>query len=399
MKFALENDILDITNIQVQIEMKRKYEYLEMHNHSIWFNENNQKWYTYLDDDSKRGYSLKKRNSQELIEDLVVKYYQDKENDPYLREVFDMWNDERLAFGELSAQTHNRYNNDLKRFFPKNCPLCQKKFRLISEHDLEMFIKSTIHENNMTAKAYSGLRTIIRGMFKYGKRRGFTSISITTFFGDLDLSKRIFQRRVVDKDAEVFNEDEIRIVTAYLRKKDQIRDLGILLAFETGMRVGELSGLKKTDLGKRQIHVQRTEITYKDPETDERICEVRDFPKSEAGDRYLIIPKSSTETINRILELSDKTSEYLFSEQGKRIRANAFNRRLGRVCDDLNIRHKSMHKVRKTYGTTLIDNQVDESLVASQMGHKDISTTKKYYYFCNKNDETKMEQIDKALSS
>ena len=399
MKFAVENDILDITNIQVQIEMKRKQEYLELHNHSIWFNENCQKWYTYLDDESKRGYSLRKRNSKDAIEDLVVKYYKDKENDPYIREVFEMWNNERLQFGELSVQTYNRYSNDFKRFFPKHCILCQKKFKLITENELEKFIKGTIHENNMTAKAYSGLRTIIRGMFKYAKRRGFTQISITTFFGDLDLSKKIFQRRVVDKEAEVFNEDEIRMVTAYLRMKGKIRDLAILLAFQTGLRVGELSGLKKTDLENRQIHVQRTEITYKDPETKERVCEVRDFPKSEAGDRYLIIPESALGTINAILQFSDKKSDYLFSENGKRIRANAFNRRLGRICDELKIRHKSMHKVRKTYGTTLIDNNVDESLVASQMGHKDISTTKKYYYFCNKNDSTKMEQIDKALSN
>lgn len=38
-----------------------------------------------------------------------------------------------------------------------------------------------------------------------------------------------------------------------------------------------------------------------------------------------------------------------------------------------------MHKIRKTYGTTLIDNNVDDALVAEMMGHKDISTTKKYY--------------------
>lgn|GEM_PF-5193720 len=70
------------------------------------------------------------------------------------------------------------------------------------------------------------------------------------------------------------------------------------MAFETGMRVGELSGLCKSDIDERQIHVQRTEITYKDPETGERICEVRDFPKSEAGDRYLIIPDSALKTIS-----------------------------------------------------------------------------------------------------
>ena len=138
-------------------------------------------------------------------------------------------------------------------------------------------------------------------------------------------------------------------------------------------------------------------MTYKDPKSKQRICEVRDFPKTEAGDRYLIIPDSAIVVLEKILELN-KNSEYLFSENGRRIRSNAFNRRLTRVCDELHIKHRSMHKIRKTYGTTLLDAQVNESTVAEQMGHKDIATTKRYYYRSNKSDNTKFEQINKALS-
>ncbi|MEF2764312.1 MAG: tyrosine-type recombinase/integrase [Mediterraneibacter sp.] len=93
-----------------------------------------------------------------------------------------------------------------------------------------------------------------------------------------------------------------------------------------------------------------------------------------------------------------KNSEYLFSEGGKRVRSNAFNRRLTRVCDELHLKHRSMHKIRKTYGTTLLDANVDESTVAEQMGHKDIATTKRFYYRSNKSDNTKLEQINRALS-
>ena len=71
--------------------------------------------------------------------------------------------------GEISNQSYNRYTNDFKRFFPKDCLLRQKKFRQITENDIEAFIKTTIHEKKLTSKTYSGLRTIIRGIFKYGK--------------------------------------------------------------------------------------------------------------------------------------------------------------------------------------------------------------------------------------
>ena len=57
-----------------------------------------------------------------------------------------------------------------------------------------------------------------------------------------------------------------------------------------------------------------------------------------------------------------------------------------------------MHKIRKTYGTTLLDSDVDEKFVVEQMGHADITTTKKYYYFSNKSAESKMKQINAAIS-
>ena len=46
----------------------------------------------------------------------------------------------------------------------------------------------------------------------------------------------------------------------------------------------------------------------------------------------------------------------------------------------------------------MLDANVDESTVAEQMGHKDIATTKRFYYRSNKSDNTKLEQINRALS-
>ena len=57
-----------------------------------------------------------------------------------------------------------------------------------------------------------------------------------------------------------------------------------------------------------------------------------------------------------------------------------------------------MHKIRRTYATTLIDAGVPESLIIQQMGHKDISVTKTYYYYSNKAQETNDAEVEKALS-
>lgn len=219
LEFAFKNDTIDLVGIRNEYENMKREQYLEKHNHNVWQSKDG-KWKTYLDDESNpRGYVLKVRTTEKAIKDLIIKYYKDKELDPYIDQVFNEWNNQRLFFKEISKQSYNRYSNDFKRFFPKDCLLRQKKFRLITENDIETFIKTTIRDKELTPKVYSGLRTIIRGIFKYGKSQHFTDISITTFFGDLELSRRAFTRKVVDKESEVFNENEITIVKSYLQKR------------------------------------------------------------------------------------------------------------------------------------------------------------------------------------
>ena len=55
------------------------------------------------------------------------------------------------------------------------------------------------------------------------------------------------------------------------------------------------------------------------------------------------------------------------------------------VCEKCGVRYRSPHKLRKTYGTILMDNidsksNVGEKFVLSQMGHAEIAITKRHYY-------------------
>jgi integrase len=159
----------------------------------------------------------------------------------------------------------------------------------------------------------------------------------------------------------------------------------------------ELSALKFSDVNGKTIHIQRQEIKFKDPNTNRCVHEVKEFPKTDAGNRYIIITDSAIETIERIKELNPD-NDFMFVVNGKRILTNSYNDGISKVCKTLNIARKSMHKIRRTYGTTLIDHHVDESIIMEQMGHSDITTTKKFYYYSNKNQRSKELQIEKAIN-
>ena len=396
VKYALTHDIIDFNDLEMRVEEMRRREFLNQHTTKIWQNEHGQ-WLTYVrDKDGKRH--LRYRSTKEELEDYLVEFYKKQVKYDYIKDVFEAWSKEKLEFGEIQKQSYDKYCAEYYRFFRPELPICRKKMHNITELDLELFIKGCIRDHHLTRKTYSNLSLLLNGIFKYAKKRGITDLSISSFMGDLQLPKNIFEKKYKQKDKEVFDEDEIILVTEYLKENPDIWNLGLLLQFQTGMRIGEISALKWEDVDEKErcIHVQRTEKKYK-KDDGKWTVDAQDLTKTEAGTRSIILPSTAMETIRKTREINPD-GEYVFMNEGIRIRENTFNKRLERACKKLDIPVRSTHKIRKTYGTTLLDARVDDSFVAQQMGHTDVATTRKLYYFSNKNRRNKQRQIEAAIS-
>ncbi len=393
LQYIKDNDNLYLYRVQQAMIMKEREKYLELHTHNVWQGSNG-KWYTYLPE--KDGRKQVKRTTKERIDDAIVEHYKTQREEPSIDDTFSSWISQKLENKEISRGTFDRYSNDYKRFFADK-QIADRKIASVTEEDLELFIRKTIIDHQLPHKAYSNLRTLILGIFKYAKQKKYTAISISTFFQDLALPKTIFKKIIKNKEAQIYMENEIPQVTDYLKSKPTMVNLGLLLAFQTGLRCGELAALKPTDITGKAIHVQRQEIKYKDETTQKTVYEIKNYPKSDSGAREVIITDSALETIKMIEELNPD-GKFLFESNGTRLTYNNYNKTLYRVCKALNISQKSMHKIRRTYGTTLLDEGVDEILITQQMGHADISTTKTYYYYSNKTRKTNEAQIEKAIS-
>ena len=142
------------------------------------------------------------------MDDAIVDFYKAQANDPYIEQVFQQWISDKLSYGEITKQSYDRYETDFNRFFGGS-RLEKVKFRYITEDMLEDFIKRTIHDKKLTSKAWGGLRILINGIFKYGKKKRYTELSISQFMGDLDLSSKAFARKTRDKKKLVFTDEEI----------------------------------------------------------------------------------------------------------------------------------------------------------------------------------------------
>lgn len=390
LQYAVEHDMLDVQYVQDQIEMLKREELLKKHPYKIWQGKDG-KWRTYLPDEEK-GRSMKKRNTEAEIKNIVAEYWKEKTENPTVRELYDEWITDKLKRQEIVKETRDRYN---RQFDESLQEFGKRRIKTIEEFDIEDTILNAIYEHDLTAKGYSNLRTLFYGIFKRAKEKKMIDFSITEVIADMDISKKSF-RKVIKTDEElVFSEDETAKVTNYIMESDlDILNLGILLYFKSGARPGELVALKREDVMGRVLHIRRTEIFYKGDD-GKNVYEVRDFPKTAAGIREVILP-SSAEWVLKEIRKRNPFGEYLFEKNGGRIRTYTFTSRLKTICRKLGIVNKSLNKIRKTYGTILLDSGVEESLVIAQMGHTDTKTTKRYYYRNRKNLQQKSEVIDKV---
>lgn len=393
LNYALENGMIDVSTIQKTIEMNERKKYLEMHNHEVWQGKDGY-FYTKVDDETKPGgRRMIKKSQRKAVEDAIVEFYKGKSNEPTIESVFAEWTEQKLKYGEIQKQTQERYRVDFERFFTE---VKEKKIRYITEEELEDFIKSSIYDKKLTAKAWGNLRTLINGIFKYAKKKGYSSLSVTSFLGDLDISARSFSKnKMVDEEC-VFREDEMHKLVEALSKKITVPNLGVLLAAYTGMRMGEVAALKWEDIREDHIYVHRTQIRYQG-EDGRDIYEVRDFPKTEASIRKVVIVEGLKPILKQLRRINPFT-EYVFVKDGELIRKHVFLDCLYRACDRAKIPRRGMHSLRKTFATRLINSNIDEAVIKNQMGHTDIGTTKGYYYYNDKTFENMAESIGKVIN-
>ena len=392
LKYALENGIIDRNTIQMQIEMDKRKEYLEMHNSKIW-QSTDSKWYTYLPDLKKeKGKRLVKRKTKEEIEDIIVEYYKAHGIPQTIEKTFYEWLDKKVKFGEISQQTVNRYTVDFKKYF---LDFKNKDISLVTEDFLENFILDCIRNYNLKSKAWSNLRTILRGMFLFAKKKGYTNVSIVTFLSELDLSKKIFNHEKKADENVIYTQKEVDSIVSKISDYKNINDMAILFAIYTGMRVGEIVALKWQDINENYIHVNRTQIRYKDA-NGKIIHEIRDTPKTESSIRDVVIVDALRPVI-KALKRRNPFTEYVFDKNGECIHIHSVCTRLYSLCDFFGFPRKGMHALRRYYATKLINAGVEEMIIISQMGHTDIKTTRNHYYKNNSEQEYIFDRISSAI--
>lgn len=386
LKYASDNDIMSSLGISEYVMLSKKQKYLDKHKYKIWQSKDGQYWYTTFPDETRKQKRRQiRRNSRLELDMAIIEFWESQSDKVPIEDVFTEWNDHRLELNKISESTHLRNVQIFNKHFVE---IAQRPIDEMLPVDFSDFLEEQIPKHSLTNKAFSNLKGIVKGMLKLARKKEYINYTADDVFAILDVSDRSFRKVIKEDEDEVFNEEEMNVIIKYLIENKDAKNLGILLMFVTGIRVGELVALKHSDFKDNVVKIRRTETRIPKEEGNGSDYVVKEFPKSAAGVRSVVIPEEFL-WLSNVLSYGDP-DEYVFvNEDRERLTTNAIRRRLERVCKKIGIKPKSPHKIRKTYGSILLDNNVDNNLIRGQMGHTDIGCTENHYHRNRKDNEKK----------
>lgn len=290
--------------------------------------------------------------------------------------------------------------------------ICTTYIHLIDEKYIYNFLNDILQNNTVNPKEFKRIYQIINNVmsYAYDMSLGYANLLNWSFVKrmvfDNELDKRYSKEYMVSSADRQLIYKEVVSNNIYSEKRSA--SLALVLNFYLGLRVGELAALKfkDFDLNNKILKVERTQVKY--------------FPRNENGERsntmiYAIVSDLKTENAFRYVPLTDECirlyqfikehhqtrgykSEYICYDGKDTILERSVSRTLTRLCVLCGVEHINSHRIRKTYASSLHNQNIPTRVISDLMGHADTSTTEKIYILGYEDINIYRNQIENALS-
>jgi len=309
--------------------------------------------------------------------------------------------------------TYNRY---VRNGFGK------KKIADVRYSDVLVFY-SNLHERGLSINTVDSVHTVLHPAFQMAVRDNILRNNPTD--GVMAEIKKKLAGRPEPRHA--LSLDEERAFLKWLDRPEYERWRPLFtVMFGTGVRVGEIIGLRWKDLDfEKNVITIDHDVTY-GPRSDKNFkCEFKvSLPKTEAGIRTIpmldkvreaLIQEKENQRLcgyRNVVEL-DGMSGFIFCNRfGKLHTPETINKEIKRIVDNHNAQEEvkakregrepimiprfSCHITRHTFCSRLCENETNIKVIQQIMGHKDIQTTLDIYAEVS---ERKKQDVFKELNN
>lgn len=180
------------------------------------------------------------------------------------------------------------------------------------------------------------------------------------------------------KEMRLLSEDEQKKLCLFASTNTDKTKLGVLLSYYTGLRIGELCGLKWSDIDfeNKTLSVRRTvqRITEKNGDKTTRL--LVDTPKTQSSVRSIPLP---TFLLRLLQEHKASCNSYVLSGTGSVIEPRTMQYRFQSLLKKANLPSINFHSLRHMFATNSIRLGFDVKTLSELLGHSSVETTLNRY--------------------
>lgn len=297
-------------------------------------------------------YSIRKNNAVSAVK-LTV------------REASEQW----LSSAKLRVKesSYANYENIVSKHI---LPILGKEFmQNLTTNRLNDFIHYKLNhgrlngKGGLSAKSVRDIMTVYRSIEAYAAREyGMRETHFT-------------MPKTEKKQTDIFTSAERKILESYLINNQNNTNISILLCLFTGLRIGELCGLKWEDIDfdNTVLYVKRTVQRISKNGKSQVVIGT---PKSKSSIRTVPIPEFILNILRSYRNYSDF---YIITGTSKPTEPRTMQNRFKSILQICKIRNVNFHLLRHTYATVCIEKGFDPKTLSELLGHSDASITLNRY--------------------
>lgn len=220
-------------------------------------------------------------------------------------------------------------------------------------------------------KSTKGCMILLRSAFQFAYEKGYISEK-------KDFGVR-YPKRIENPKALFFTDYEVRKLMDYCINHPNHNTLGILIALNTGMRIGELAALKWSDIdfNSNIINVNKTMCRIRDHNSEEYSTKlVISTPKTATSIRQIPINSHLLADLKRF---KGRPTQYVLSGRKTPREPQNFRFWYKRLLKKLELPNLRLHCLRHTFASRAILNGIDAKTLSEILGHSDVQTTLRLY--------------------
>lgn len=276
---------------------------------------------------------------------------------------------------QYAYKTWKRYKEILEQDLIPD--LGDKYIDKITDSDInKLYLKLLKDKSNNTVRQY---HWILSKMFKYAKRKKMISSTAMEYVDPPKKEK---------KEMTVYNSEQLNLLLD--RIKHMTAYAPVMLAATTGMREGEICGLrwKDIDMDNKTIYVVRQLQANEDKELeliDVKRSSIRNIPMIDITYNALKELMTTRDYNKSQCKHYDKRDFVVCKPDGSPYDPQYIGRNYRRImkdykiCEKLEIPYIRFHDLRHTFATLLLVAGINPKVVAELMGHSNVSMTLSTY--------------------